>query len=515
MSEHYHTLRLILGDQLNAQHSWFTHKDDSILYVIAELHQEASYTKHHIQKLCAFFLAMENFSRALKQAGHHVLHLTLDDTQGYDLPSLIDELCQRYSVTCFHYQRPDEFRLHNQMSALQLDVHMQCYDTEHFLLPFHELQDYIQPKKHNRMEVFYRKMRKRFNILMEGHDPEGGQWNYDSENRQKIKTEHMDQIPEPKLFRNNVSQYLERIAHHNIVHFGECDKTIIWPANRQQAQQLLVYFCEYCLPNFGRFQDAMVAQHSKAWSLYHSRLSFAINTKMLHPMHVINTAINAYRQAQSDIDLAQIEGFVRQILGWREYIRAVYWLNMPDYSQLNALQAEQSLPDYFWTGDTKMACLKHAIKQSLKHAYAHHIQRLMITGNFCLLSGIHPDEVDEWYLGIYIDAIEWVEMPNTRGMSQFADNGLVATKPYVAGGNYVKKMSNYCADCHYNVNKKMGETSCPLNSLYWHFMVRYRERFSQNPRIGMIYRNWDKQDESQRIAVIKRADWCLNNINAL
>jgi deoxyribodipyrimidine photolyase-related protein len=259
----------------------------------------------------------------------------------------------------------------------------------------------------------------------------------------------------------------------------------------------------------------MTNQHPDQWTLYHSRLSFSLNAKLLSPKEVIAAAVTAYEDSDGQITLPQIEGFVRQILGWREYVRCVYWQNMPEYGQRNELNADRDLPEYFWTGDTKMECLKQAIGQSLKYAYAHHIQRLMITGNFSLLTGIHPDQVDDWYLGIYIDAIEWVEMPNTRGMSQFADGGWVATKPYSAGGNYVNKMSDYCKSCHYKIKEKSSDEACPLNSLYWLFMNKHRDRLGKNPRIGMVYRNWDKQTEAMQTATLVRGNWCLENIEAL
>lgn len=258
----------------------------------------------------------------------------------------------------------------------------------------------------------------------------------------------------------------------------------------------------------------MTAHSPYSWSLYHSRLSFALNSKILHPREVIDSAIAAYRE-NDDINLAQIEGFVRQILGWREYIRGMYWANMPLYPTLNALEAKRKLPDFFWNGKTKMACMAAAITQSLAMSYAHHIQRLMVTGNFCLLTGIDPDQVDHWYLGIYIDAIEWVEMPNTRGMALFADGGLIATKPYAASGNYINKMSDYCAGCHYNPKTKTEPDSCPFNSLYWHFLDRHQRRIAANPRTAVIYRSWDNKREDERQAVLDHAKQLIANIENL
>lgn len=232
-------------------------------------------------------------------------------------------------------------------------------------------------------------------------------------------------------------------------------------------------------------------------------------------MQVIELALKRFADTDSGVELAQVEGFVRQILGWREYVRAVYWVNMPEYAQRNGFEAKRDLPDYFWSGETKMACMKQAIGQSLDYAYAHHIQRLMVTGNFAMLAGIDPDQVDQWYLGIYIDAIEWVEMPNTRGMSQFADSGLIATKPYAASGSYINKMSDYCKDCHYNVKQRFTEDACPFNSLYWHFMQRHSEQFSRNPRTAMAYRSWEKMNIDVKQSLLERADNCLENLGQL
>jgi deoxyribodipyrimidine photolyase-related protein len=523
----YKTMRLILGDQLNAEHSWFKNKDDSVLYVIAELKQEATYTSHHIQKICAFFSAMSQFSTALKKAGHQVLYLTLDNTERYkNIENLLSEIMKKYDISHFDYQQPDEYRLYTQLFTFtktlnNLSITHSVFDSEHFLLSFDDIGKHFKKQKHQKMEFFYRKMRKQFSILMDGDQPLGGQWNYDKDNRKKLNKKDLEVIPEPLMFSRDVTDIMDRIKAHKIAFIGNSDNNLLWPTNRQEALTLLKYFCETCLPNFGKFQDAMTTESKFAWSLYHSRLAFALNSKMLSPLQVIDQAIYYYQQSNASdsvdtvIDIAQIEGFVRQILGWREYIRGVYWANMPDYKTYNHLDAHNKLPAYFWNGETKMNCMKHAIDQSLDYAYAHHIQRLMITGNFCLLTEIDPDQVDEWYLGIYIDAIEWVELPNTRGMSQFADGGIVATKPYAAGGNYINKMSDYCKTCHYKIKQKTGEDACPFNSLYWRFMIKHRDELSKNPRIGMIYRNWDKQEDDNKLAILEHANNHFKNIENL
>lgn len=515
---HYRTLRLILGDQLNAQHSWFRQKDNDTLYIIAELNQEARYVKHHLQKLTAFFLAMEQFAKALTHAGHQVRYLTLDDTTEYrDLPQLLRILCEQHQVEQFEYQQPDEYRLSEQLKNIQLpnSVSRTCADSEHFYLAHAEISDSAPSKSTLRMEHFYRKLRVRFDVLMEGKQPQGGRWNYDKQNRNSLKAGDLKDIPEPLVFANNVEPILQRLKQHKVPHFGHCDNNIVWPCTRRQARQLLKHFCENCLPLFGKFQDAMTDASPHAWTLYHSRLSFALNSKMLSPHEVINSALDAHSSDSKRINLAQIEGFVRQILGWREYVRVIYWANMPSYSQKNHLNAQRQLPDYFWSADTKMRCMQQSIQQSLDYAYAHHIQRLMVTGNFCLLTGISPDQVDSWYLGIYIDAIEWVELPNTRGMSQYADGGLLASKPYISGGNYLHKMSDYCRSCHYNVRTKTEADSCPFNSLYWHFLDRHRSQLVDNHRLAMPYRTWDKMDSDTQEGTLARGQWCLDHIKEL
>lgn len=519
-------LRLILGDQLNAQHSWFRECDSSTLYVIAELKQEGSYVKHHVQKLCAFFIAMHNFADALAQAGHRVLHLTLDDTATYaDLPALLQALIDEHGVTNFEYQRPDEWSLFQQLKGFTsvlkggankgLSIGVQEVDSEHFMLPFEDIAKQFKPKTAHRMEAFYRRMRKRFNILMNGAEPCGGRWNYDQDNRNSFKVSELAAIPEPLVFANDPTIYIERINRHGIAHFGELGDRLIWPVSRRQALEQLQDFIEDKLPSFGRYQDAMTGNSDKAWSLYHARLSFALNTKMISPKLVLERTLSYCELHPGHADLAQVEGFVRQILGWREYVRGMYWANVPEYSQYNALSAQQPLPTWFWDGNTKMNCMRQSIGQSLQYAYAHHIQRLMVIGNFALLAGIDPSALDQWYLGVYIDAIEWVEQPNTRGMSQFADGGLIASKPYVASGNYINKMSDYCADCVYQVKLKTGDKACPFNAMYWHFLVRNAAAFKGNPRMAFPYRQLEKMTEPEVQALSRYAEKQLLRLDQL
>ena len=516
-------LRLILGDQLNASHSWYEMKSDEVLYVIAELHQETCYAKHHIQKICSFFAAMQRFADALEQAGHQVLYLTLDDTAEFKtLPELLNCLIDEYQISKFEYQLPDEYRLRTQLwhFCQSLNITYQTYETEHFYLSEQEVTNYFKANTAHRMEHFYRKMRLQFDVLMEQQQPLGGQWNFDKANRNKLKVADLNQVPQPLQFENDVSEVISRLEQHQVKTIGQIQGALLWPINRKQALLLLTHFCKTCLLNFGRFQDAMTGElkdlvEDKGWSLYHSRLSFALNSKILSPKVVINYVTEFYHQHSNSIDLAQVEGFVRQILGWREFVRGIYWANMPNYQAMNHLNATNDLPSWFWSGNTKMKCLRHAIEQSLDYAYAHHIQRLMVTGNFCLIAGIDPDQVDSWYLGIYIDAIEWVEMPNTRGMSQYADGGIVGSKAYAASGNYINKMSDYCKGCHYQVKEVTGSNACPMNSLYWRFMNQNQTRFNNNPRNAMVYKNWLKKSEQERELILAHAEQLLIDIEEI
>lgn len=510
-------LRLILGDQLNRRHGWFQNSDAGVLYLIAELRQETDYVKHHVQKVCGFFAAMARFATELQESGHRVLYLTLDETGDDDsLPALIQRLAKEYGASCFSYQRPDEYRLYEQLQNLKLgdEVSITMAETDHFLLPYEELASFFTAGKASRMEAFYRKMRQRLDVLMDDGEPEGGAWNYDQDNRNRLDEKGLEGVPEPHQFDNDVGAILDRLDRHGVATFGKRVSSLPLAIDPGQARALLDWFCTRCLPNFGRYQDAMTDQSPHAWSLYHSRLSFALNTKLLDPREVVEAAQSAYRNDES-MELAQVEGFIRQVLGWREFIRGVYWLNMPEYAALNGLKASRDLPEYFWTAETRMNCMKQAIGQSLEHAYAHHIQRLMITGNFCLLAGIDPDQVDAWYLGIYHDALEWVELPNTRGMALHADGGLVGSKPYAASANYINKMSDYCKSCTYQAGEKTGEDACPFNSLYWQFMVKHRENFENNHRLRMLYGSWDRMNEDKRDAVLATARDRLENLETL
>ena len=508
------TLRLILGDQLNSQHSWFSSVDDSVTYVMMEIRTETDYTTHHIQKVVGFFSAMRQFATELQSQQHQVLYIHLNDVNNLQsFEKNIHHLIEKEQFTHFEYQLPDEYRLDEQLKNLcqSLSITTSVCDSEHFMSSRNELGDFFEGKKTFLMESFYHVMRKKHHILMEGDKPLTGKWNYDGDNRKKLPKVHK---PTPPLvFNNKVTEILSEIQKTDIKTIGTIDpEKFVWPINRKQSLELLDFFVTECLALFGSYQDAMTPNE---WSLYHSRLSFSMNVKLISPLEVINRAVSEWENNPDTIAYNQLEGFVRQIIGWREYMRGIYWNKMPEYATMNYFNNENSLPEWFWTGKTKMNCLKDAINQSLNFAYAHHIQRLMVTGNFALLAGIHPDEVDAWYLGIYIDAIEWVEITNTRGMSQFADGGIVGTKPYVSSAAYIDKMSHYCGSCFYKKAVKTGDKACPFNSLYWNFYDKNEDKLGNNPRIGMMYNVWRKMNSEDKVALLEQADYYLKNINEL
>ncbi len=508
------TLRLLLGDQLNSQHSWFNEVNPDVIYVMAEMRQETDYVKHHIQKVVAFFLSMRNFSEELTKRGHQVVYYKISDANNpHNLEQLILDLVEKNTIEQFEYQFPDEYRLDIQLKSIceKLTIPTKAVDSEHFYTSRTELGNFFKGKKQLLMESFYRMMRKKHDVLMIGDQPLDGKWNFDHNNRNQYKNEVP--IPFPLEFPKNVSELAAEIEAQNITTFGSIDaENFNWPTSRNESLQLIDYFCEHLLEHFGTYQDSLFSGHK---FLFHSRLSFAMNSKMIRPKEVVDAVISYYYQNQETIELAQVEGFVRQIIGWREYVRGIYWKEMPNYAQMNALENYNPLPEFFWTGKTKMKCLQHSISQSLTEAYAHHIQRLMVIGNFSLLAQLHPDEVDAWYLGVYIDAIEWVEMPNTRGMSQYADGGIVATKPYVSSGSYINKMSNYCSGCHYNVKEKLGEKACPFNSLYWHFLDEKKQHFANNQRMSMMLALLRKMKPEELAATKEKAISILEDVESL
>lgn len=497
------TLRLVLGDQLNALHTWFQSVDPQVVYVMMEVRQETDYVLHHAQKILAIFSAMRDFAGQLRAAGHRVRYVALDDPSNrQSITENLSALAHHYGAQQLAWQTPDEWRLHDQLQtwAVQQTFATSEVSSEHFLTERDELAQFFAGRKQWLMEHFYRHMRRRFDLLMDGNgQPEGGQWNFDHDNRKPwpgTPAEPIDARPEHD--HRALWDLLQRCGVNS---FGDPQAAgVRWPVNRTEALACLDAFIQTSLPKFGEFEDAM---NSQAQRLFHSLLSFALNTKMLHPLEVVRRAQDAYRGGQAP--LAAVEGFVRQIVGWREYVRGIYWAHMPGYDERNALQHTQPLPSWFWTGNTRMRCLQHAIGQSLQTAHAHHIQRLMVIGNFALLAGLDPHALHRWYLGVYIDAFEWVELPNTLGMSQWADGGIIATKPYVSSAAYINRMSDYCQGCAYDHKQKLGDQACPFNALYWDFFARHQAVAGNNPRLGMVYRQLQKMPGAQLDALQAQA----------
>ena len=506
------TLRLILGDQLNIQHSWYTTVSDSTVYCMFEMRQETDYVKHHIQKVVGFFAAMRAFSKQLESQGHNVIYLNLDDSSNLqNLEENLNHLILTHNIECFQYQSPDEFRLDSQLKAFckSISISSSEIDTEHFYTTRDELSVFFEGKKQFLMERFYRYMRKKHHILMEGENPEGGEWNYDKSNRNKWKGS--PGIPSFLHLKNPVETILKTIVVSNIETIGRFDETTFsYPINKDQSLEQLAYFNQNLLVHFGDYQDAL---HTEEVYLFHSRLSFAMNLKLISPKEIIDAVLYHYRLNSDEISISQVEGFIRQVIGWREYMRGMYWAQMPQYKALNTLDNHNPIPEFFWTGDTKMNCLNKTINNSLDNAYAHHIQRLMVLGNFALLSSIDPKQVNEWFWIVYADAYQWVELPNVSGMALFADGGLLASKPYAGGGTYINKMSNYCKNCKFNVSDQNGDNACPFNYLYWDFLVRNRKKLENNHRIGMMYRTYDKLSDERKAKIASDSKRFLDQLS--
>jgi deoxyribodipyrimidine photolyase-related protein len=508
-------LRLILGDQLDPGHRWFDEVDPSVAYLMVESLGELGYVRHHRQKAVAFLAAMRAFARDLTDRGHRVLYYPLDHADNVsDLGEQLVAVAKERQADRLVWLEPDEWRVDTMLreAAERSDRSWRVESCDHFYTARDEVGEFFAGKKRWLMESFYRDMRRRHGVLMDGDEPACGQWNLDAENREPW--DDAVPVPERPRFDHDVRDLLALIDDLGVETMG-CDPQdgrLSLPLTREEAERQLAWFLDEALPWFGRYEDAMAGDQP---TLFHSQLSFALNVKLLRPREVVAAVTARWRDDPERYPLAAVEGFVRQVLGWREYVRGIYWAHMPDYAGRNALEHHRPLPSWYWTGEVRAACLRACVNQSLDTAYAHHIQRLMVLGNFALLAGCDPDEVDAWYLGVYIDAVEWVQLPNTRGMSQFADDGLLATKPYVSAAAYIKRMSDYCKQCPYDPKDRVGENACPFNSLYWDFHARHRERLESVPRIGHVWRNWERWDEETRRAIRERAAAVLDGIEDL
>jgi deoxyribodipyrimidine photolyase-related protein len=498
-------LAIILGDQLDEESTALRDFDAAQDVVwMAEVREESTHVWSAKQRIAVFLSSMRHFADALRTRGFAVVYRSLDaqgnqGTLALELAKAIGQLQPAGLVLT----APGDWRVLQALRAVatQHQVPLDLRDDAHFFSTVREFASYAEGRKQLRLEHWYRALRQKHGILMDGNEPVGGQWNFDADNRESFGKEGPQHVPPPTRFLPDdlTQEVIALVNTHFADHPGTLD-SFGWPVTRQQALVALQAFIAERLPLFGKYEDAMWS--GEAW-LYHSHLSCALNLKLLNPREVVHAAEQAYRNGSAP--LAAVEGFIRQILGWREYVRGIYWTQMPDYLGRNALNAQAELPDWYWTGKTEMACLKDAITQTLQFGYAHHIQRLMVTGLYALLLGARPQAVHGWYLSVYVDAVEWVELPNTLGMGQFGDGGLMASKPYVASGKYIQRMSNHCKGCPYDPGQSTGAKACPFTTMYWDFLARHENLLKRNPRMAMQLKNLGRLDADTRNAITQQA----------
>ena len=506
------TLRMVLGDQcsdgLSALHDLDPTQD---VVLMAEVMGEGTYVKHHKKKIVLVLSAMRHFAAALQSRGVRVDYIRLDDPD--NTGSLRGELLRAVArhrpdaivaTSAGEWRLTEDMRHWHEVSGLPTDIR----DDDRFLCRVQDFRAWARGRGAFRMEFFYRDMRRRYDILMDGGAPAGGKWNYDPENRKPLPRTMtppaVPQFPPDAVTQEVMALVTDRFPDH----FGDADGFAL-PVTPAEAKAALDDFVLNRLPLFGDWQDTMKTGES---TMYHALVSTSLNTGLLGPLEVCKAAEAAWRAGLAPLNA--VEGFVRQILGWREFVRGVYWWKMPEYAGLNSLGATRALPGFYWTADTRMNCLHQSIADTKRNAYAHHIQRLMVTGNFALLAGLHPDEVEEWYLIVYADAFEWVEMPNVRGMALHADGGIMGSKPYAASGAYINRMSDYCRKCAYDVKAAVGDNACPFNALYWDFIARHGERFAQNTRMAMPIHTLAKMDPARVAAIRARAAEFLAKMDA-
>jgi len=499
-------LVLVLGDQLwlSSPALAFADTADNPVLMI-EAAQEAAYIPQHKQRLVLFFAAMRQFRDALRERGYTVCYSALDDEETHD--GIEAELSRRIAqykpkrVVCLE---PGDYRVQEMIetAGARAGIEVRVIGDSHFLSSIDAFRDHMVGRKTLVMEYFYRDLRRRTGILMDGKAPVGGQWNYDADNRKPFGRSGPPKISGPKGFSpdpstRNVMALVEKRfpeAPGTLDHFD-------YPVTATAAREALADFIDNRLADFGRYQDAMARGHPY---LFHSRISSSLNLHLLDPREAIDAALGKYESGEAELN--SVEGFIRQILGWREFVRGLYWTHMPDYAGLNALEADLDMPAFMWTGETEMACIKDSVGQLVDHAYAHHIQRLMVLGLFSMLLGVRPHDVHRWHMSMYIDAIDWVSLPNVLGMSQYGDGGLVGTKPYAASGNYINKMSDYCAGCRFKPGQATGEDACPITTLYWDFLSRNRGKLVSNRRMGFQFKNLDRKDETETRAIRRQAE---------
>ncbi|MBX3605506.1 MAG: cryptochrome/photolyase family protein [Piscinibacter sp.] len=490
---------IVLGDQLDRGASAFDGFDAALDIVwMCEAAEESRHVWSSQQRIVMFLAAMRHFAAQLRDE-----RVTVDyeELREGSLGDALAEAIARHRPERVRLTEPGDWRVAQALRSAVGNTPLDLCEDRHFLCDHAAFAAFARGRRTLRMEHFYRVMRRRHRILMDGDNPCGGRWNFDADNRAAFGPQGPGFLPPPARFEPDAitRQVITLVQARFGTHPGQADP-FGWPVTRAQALQALRVFVDERLEHFGRWQDAMWP--GEPW-LYHAHLAAALNLKLLDPREAITAAESAWRAGR--VPLAAAEGFIRQILGWREYVRGIYWQQMPGYADSNALQARHDLPAWYWSGETSMRCLADAIGQTLRHGYAHHIQRLMVTGLFALLYGVEPKQVHAWYLSVYVDAVEWVELPNTLGMSQFADGGLLASKPYVASGRYIERMSDHCRGCRFDPAARTGERACPFTTLYWDFLARHASRFAAHPRLAPQVRNLERIDASERAAIAARA----------
>ncbi len=500
----------VLGDQLTRTlPSLRGRTKDSSVILMMEVWDEATYVKHHKQKIALIFSAMRHFAAELRDAGWTVDYVQLDEADNSgSFTGEVARAIERHDPQEIRVTEAGEWRVQEDIEEWpdKFDCPVAILPDDRYVCSRAEFDDWAANRKTHRMEFFYREMRKKTGLLMAEGDPEGGQWNYDAENRKPPK-EGLS-APERPLFAPDAitAECIALVEDRFPDHFGTLD-SFAWPVTAAQAEEAAGAFFAERLGQFGDYQDAMVFGNDQ---LFHSLVSTSLNLGLLDPLALCRQAETEYYEGRAPLNA--VEGFIRQIIGWREYIRGFYWRFMPELQSDNALDAHRPLPEFYWTGETDMRCLADCVRSTRDNAHAHHIQRLMVLGNFALIAGLEPKAVQDWYLVVYADAYEWVELPNVAGMILYADGGKLASKPYAASGNYINKMSDYCRDCRYTVSKKTGPDACPFNALYWHFMDRHRDRLETNNRIGRIYANWDRMGEDRQAEYLESAETFLETL---
>ena len=504
-------LRIVLGDQLThgiASLSDIDPERDVVLMV--EVADEARYVRHHKQKIAFLLSAMRHFAQELRGKGITVDYVQLDDPANtHSFTTELARAVTRHRPASVVVTEPGEWRVWEMMQgwAGNLALPVEIREDDRFYCSRTEFAALSQARKTGRMEFFYREMRRRSGILMSGDAPEGGQWNFDADNRKALP--RGVRPPDRRRFAPDAitSQVITLVGARFGNHFGDLEP-FGWGVTRSDALGALDHFITDCLPGFGDYQDAMKTGED---FLFHSLISPYLNCGLLTAQEVCIRAEAAYRTQGAPLNA--VEGFVRQILGWREFVRGIYWAEMPGYGQTNHLKASRDLPAFYWTGQTTMHCMAECIGTTRRTAYAHHIQRLMVTGNFALLAGIAPSQIEEWYLAVYIDAFEWVELPNVHGMVMHADGGRIGSKPYAASGAYIDRMSDYCTGCAYDPKQKTGAKACPFNYLYWNFLIENEPVLGRNPRMALPYRTLQKMEPERRAEIVRDVDGFLVGLN--